>query len=65
MSSTEPPFVESALLTVIAIVGGELVFFVSLLCPWDFPGKNTAVGCRFLLQGLFPTTCLFWSGKLL
>ena len=20
-----------------------------LLCPWDFPGKNTAVGCRTLL----------------
>ena len=20
------------------------------LCPWDSPGKNTAVGCRFLLQ---------------
>ena len=19
-------------------------------CPWDSPGKNTAVGCRFLLQ---------------
>ena len=22
-----------------------------LLCPRDFPGKNTGVGCRFLLQG--------------
>ena len=22
-----------------------------LLCPWDFPGKNTAVSCYFLLQG--------------
>ena len=21
---------------------------------WDFPGKNTAVGCHFLLQGIFP-----------
>ena len=26
-----------------------------LLCPWDFPGKNTGVGCHFLLQGIFPT----------
>ena len=26
----------------------------SLLCPWDFPGENTGVGCHFLLQGLFP-----------
>ena len=23
--------------------------------PWDFPGKNTGVGCHFLLQGTFPT----------
>ena len=22
--------------------------------PWDFPGKNTWVGCHFLLQGIFP-----------
>ena len=26
-----------------------------LLCPWDFPGKNTGVGCQFFLQGIFPT----------
>ena len=26
----------------------------NLLCPWTFPGKNTAVGCHFLLQGVFP-----------
>ena len=26
-----------------------------LFCPWDFPGKNTEVGCRTLLQGIFPT----------
>ena len=25
-----------------------------LLCPWDFPGKNTGVGCHSLLQGIFP-----------
>ena len=23
--------------------------------PWDFPGKNTRVGCHFLLQGIFLT----------
>ena len=23
-----------------------------LLCPWDSPGKNTGVGCHFLLQGM-------------
>ena len=26
-----------------------------LLCPWDFPGKNTGVGCHFFLLGIFPT----------
>ena len=24
-----------------------------LHCPWDFSGKNTGVGCHFLLQGIF------------
>ena len=31
------------------------------LCPWDFSGKSTGVGCHFLLQGVFPTqrsTCV-------
>ena len=26
-----------------------------LLCPWDSPGKNTGMGCHFLLQGIFLT----------
>ena len=26
-----------------------------LLCPWDSPGKNTRMGCRALLQGIFLT----------
>ena len=25
-----------------------------LLHPWDFPGKNTGVGCPFLLREIFP-----------
>ena len=29
--------------------------FARLLCPWDFPGKNTGMGCHFLCQGIFPT----------
>ena len=29
-----------------------------LLCPWNSPGKNTGVGCHFLLQGIFPTQAL-------
>ena len=24
-----------------------------LICPWDLSGKNTGVGCHFLLHGIF------------
>ena len=36
-----------------------------LFCPWDSPGKNTEVGCHFLLQGIFPTQGLMHSMHLL
>jgi len=26
-----------------------------LLCPWNSPGKNSGMGCHFLLQEVFPT----------
>ena len=26
-----------------------------LLCPWGCSGRNSGVGCHFLLQGIFPT----------
>ena len=26
-----------------------------LFCLWDFPGKDTGVGCSFLLRGIFLT----------
>ncbi|XDA84888.1 hypothetical protein R6Z07F_014683 [Ovis aries] len=29
--------------------------FSRLLCPWDSPVKNTELGCRTFLQGIFPT----------
>ena len=32
----------------------EHVFEHRLLCSGDSPGKNTGVGCHFLLQGIFP-----------
>ena len=25
-----------------------------VLCPWDSPGKNTGMGCHFILQGKLP-----------
>ena len=30
------------------------LYSTKLLSPWDFPGKNTGVGCHFLLQGNLP-----------
>ena len=27
---------------------------ITLLCPWDFPDKDTGVGCHFLLQEIKP-----------
>ena len=27
------------------------LYATGLLCPWDFPGKDTGMGCHFLLQG--------------
>ena len=38
-----------------------------LLCPWNSPGKNTGVGCHFLLQRIFLTqgsnpSLLHWQG---
>ena len=39
-----------------------------LLRPWDSLGKNTGVGCHFLLQGNFPiqgsNSCLLMSSAL-
>ena len=39
-----------------------------LLCSWDFPGKNTGVGCHALLKGIFLTqssnlSLLHWQAE--
>ena len=31
------------------------LYLTRLLSPWNFPGKNTGVGCHFLLQRIFLT----------
>ena len=36
-------------------LGPRGLYSSRLLCPWHFPGKNTAVGHHFLLQGIFST----------
>ena len=42
--------------------------FARFFCPWDSLGKDTAVGCHILLQGIFPTQGLnphpsAWEGE--
>ena len=45
----------------VQLLGRVLLFFdpmeqpIRLLCPWDFPGKYTGMGCHFILQGIFQT----------
>ena len=36
------------------VLGPHGVQPTRLLCPWSFPGKNTIVGCHFLVQRIFP-----------
>ena len=52
-------FLQCTHVCVCSVVSGSLKLHglqpARLLCPWDFPGKNTGVGCRILLQGIFPT----------
>ena len=33
----------------------HVLYPTGFLCPGNSPGKNTGVGCHFLLQGTFPT----------
>ena len=42
-------------LSCIRLFATPWTLLIRLLCPWDFPGKNTGVGCYFLLQGIFQT----------
>ena len=44
-----------SLLSCVQLLQPHGLYPTRLLCPWDFPGKNTGVGCHFLLQGIFPT----------
>ena len=60
-------WVTNSIMTIIAAAAAQLLTHVSLfvmprtvqparlLCPWDFPGKNTAVSSHFPLQGIFLT----------
>ena len=36
---------------------------VRLLCPWNFPGKNTGVGCHFLPRDWTCISCVSCFGR--
>ena len=58
MSSAEPPSVESALLTVTAVGGGELVFFL-LLCPTLFDPEGCSLSVSSV-HGISQARILQW-----
>ena len=37
----------------LALLQAHGLYPTRFLCPWNFPGKNTGVGCHFLFQGIF------------
>ena len=61
--SSEPSFIKASALPwayptqslQVVMVGTRAQWPHGLLCPWNFPGKNTRVGCYLLLPGIFPT----------
>ena len=43
------------MLSCVQLLATSWVVAARFLCPRDFPGSNTGVGCHFLLHGIFPT----------
>ena len=39
----------------LTLLGPHGLWSPGCLCPWNFPGSNTGVGCHFFLQGTFLT----------
>ena len=47
--------VRACMLSSVWLFGPHWLQPTSLLCPWDYPIKNTGVCCHFLLQGIYLT----------
>ena len=50
-----PPCCPAWSLSCVRLSAAPRAVAARLLCPWDSPGESTGGGCRFLLQGIFPT----------
>ena len=47
------PYPDLGLCSVVSMNYSPMNCSPRLLCPWNFPDKNTGVRCHFLLQGIF------------
>ena len=47
------PLVECVLSCSVMSLEPHGLYHIRLLCPWNFPGKNTGVGCHFLFKETF------------
>ena len=43
--------VHAQLLSCVQLLAILWTVIARLLCPWDFPGKSTGVGCHFFFRG--------------
>ena len=57
------PVSTSAKCYTLQVLTPQAIPLARLLCPWDFPGKNTGGGRHPLLQEIFPT--YGWNPRLL
>ena len=68
MSTLSPNFEFVNYLLYISVSCSLGLQLARLLCLWDSPGKNTGVGCHFLLQGIFlaqeSNSGFFWTTKI-
>ena len=64
MSFRFPHAFHVIIVVVVVLVARRVLLFATpwtvarLLCPWDSPGKNTAVTSNCLFQGVFPARAL-------
>ena len=53
--SMRPDIIKACVLNRVRLLATAWTVAARLLCLWNFPGKNTRLGCCSLLQGIFPT----------
>ena len=54
-AQTQPSCCPAWSLSCVRLSAAPRAVAARLFCPWDSPGESAGGGCRFLLQGIFPT----------